>query len=102
MGAHDFYQVMSGATLHEAFRDAVEQAQHEYGHDPYSGTVATKDEVVLIEEEARTEDDAQARAHELIEADDDRIRDKWGPAGALPLHPVDGQPAWLLFGWVAS
>lgn len=101
MGGHDFEQVISGATLHEAFRDAVEQAQYEYGHGP-SGTVGMKDEVVLIEEESRTENAAQARARELIEADDDRIRDKWGPAGALPLHPVDGQPAWLLFGWVAS
>ncbi|MFE4263425.1 hypothetical protein [Streptomyces sp. NPDC056883] len=102
MGGHDFEQVISGATLQEAFHDAVEQAQREYGHNPYSGTVGMKDEVVLIKEESRTEDEAQTRAHELIEADDERIRDKWGPAGALPLHPVDGQPAWLLFGWVAS
>ncbi|WP_327258217.1 hypothetical protein [Streptomyces sp. NBC_01244] len=102
MGAHDFEQVISGATLPEAFRDAVEQAQHEYGPNPYSGTVGMKDEVLLIEEGSRTEGEAQARAHELIEADDERISDKWGPAGALPLHPIDGQPAWLLFGWVAS
>ncbi|MEU3907963.1 hypothetical protein AB0F20_29835 [Streptomyces goshikiensis] len=102
MGAHPFHQAVSGATLAAAFDEAVQQAQREYGENSYSGSVGMKEEVLLFEEPPRSRDEARARADELIAADDERIRDKWGPAGALPLHPVDGQPHWLLFGWVAS
>jgi hypothetical protein len=49
MGAEQFEQYSEGKTAEEAFRDAVEAAQYEYGHGGYSGTIAEKGSFVKIE-----------------------------------------------------
>ena len=41
MGACDFSCYAYGETPREAYREAVEEAQHEYGHDSYNGTIST-------------------------------------------------------------
>ncbi|MFE7136037.1 hypothetical protein ACFVIM_34825 [Streptomyces sp. NPDC057638] len=102
MAGRPFSQVATGPTLDAAFREAVAEAQREYGAHSYSGTIGMKQEVTLIDEPPREEGDARLRVERLLDLDDSRIRNKWGPAGALPLHPVGGCPAWLLFGWAAS
>ncbi|MFE3196874.1 hypothetical protein [Embleya sp. NPDC059237] len=100
MGAQDFYEVAAGTDLDTAFDDAVEQARHAYGHGGYTGTLAEKREYVPIDEEPRTEGQALRRAKELIDTNDRRISDKWGPAGALPMtRTPSGAARWLLFGW---
>ncbi len=98
MGAYTFETLAEGPTVEEAFRTAVADAQYEHGHGGYSGTIAEKDGYVLVADEPRTYEAAHALADELIDADDPRVSDKWGPAGAIPL--VGG--GWLFFGWASS
>jgi hypothetical protein len=102
MGASAFFETATGTTLNEAFGKARDAAQQMYGQNPYSGTIATKPDVILIERPASTLDEAMAHAHQLIDNADPRIDNKWESAGALRLHPIDGKPTWLIFGWAPS
>lgn len=103
MGAETFTQFGRGATLDAAFRDAVKEAQYQHGHGGYTGTLAEKSECVEIPPPVESQADAVARAYALLEADDDRISDKWGPAGAVRvLSDAHGQQLWLFFGWASS
>jgi len=96
MGGNTFYQIGKGRTVEEAFRNAVEQAQYENGHGGYTGTLAEKHSYVVITLPEGIE--ARDYATLLIDKDDERIEDKWGPAGALPI----GLFEWLFFGWANS
>jgi hypothetical protein len=100
MGAQEFYTTAMGANAQEAFDAAVEQAQYDHGHSGYSGSVAEKTEFVEIEvPEGR---DPLEFAEALVDNDDRRIRDKWGPAGCVEvsLHG-GGQREYLFFGWAS-
>jgi len=96
MGANSFYTTSQGRTAKEAFTNAVEDARYEYGHGGYTGTIAEKDRFVMIEcpKGAIPEE----YAHELIDKEDYRIDDKWGPAGCISL----GNEQFLFFGWASS
>lgn len=48
MGAHAFFTYAFGKTANDAFRAAVEQAQWDYGHGGYTGTIAEKRDFVLL------------------------------------------------------
>jgi len=41
MGASDFRTVATGKDVADAYRNAVESATYEHGHDPYNGTIST-------------------------------------------------------------
>jgi hypothetical protein len=41
MGACNFNTRAKGKTAREAYETAVREAQYEYGHDPYNGTIST-------------------------------------------------------------
>lgn len=41
MGATNYVTRAKGRTMDEAFRNAVNEAEHEHGHDPYNGTIST-------------------------------------------------------------
>ena len=43
-------------------------------------------------------DDADELAWQLLRADDPRIADPHGPAGAIRVHDSDDGPAWVFFG----
>lgn len=45
MGACDFSTYGSGKTLDEAYKNAVDAALYEHGHDSYNGTISTTDSV---------------------------------------------------------
>src|SRR3990167_2827661 len=79
MGAQQFYNSAKGATAAEAFKSAVEQAQYDHGHSGYSGTIAEKEDFTMIELPAGRE--PQDYADHLFDKGDQRIDDKWGPAG---------------------
>lgn len=85
MGGTTFEQYTAGADPDAAFRAAREAALHEHGHGGYSGTLAEKDDYVIVTRRLLTEKEASALAGELIDRDDPRISDKWGPAGAIPV-----------------
>lgn len=97
MGATEFMTKAKGQTARAAFQAAVEEALYENGHGGYSGTIAEKQsfKVITVTEEfaARPEDFAER----LLDENDKRIADKWGPAGCVDL----GNGEWLFFG-VAS
>lgn len=101
MGAVAFFATATGPNLETAFNTAREEAQWEHGHGGYTGTVAEKYEVTLLDEPRRSEKDAMARAEDLIGVGDPRIDDKWGPAGALPITTDSGHEGWLFFGFAS-
>ena len=88
MGAETFRVEIQETDVEKAFREAVENAQYEYGHGGYTGTIAEKDDYVVVSTDPLGFNEAQALAERLIRAQDARIDDKWGPAGAIPL--LDG------------
>lgn len=98
MGAQVFSSTASGKDAKEAFTNAVQQAQYDYGHAGYSGTIAEKDSYVIVSDKPLNYPDAEGLASQMIEDCDPRIDDKWGPAGAIPL--IDGD--FLFFGWASS
>lgn len=101
MGALDFYTTATGTDLQRAFNAARDHAEWEYGTSGFTGTVAEKDEVTLLDEPKRSEQEAVVRAKELLNGEDPRVSTKYGPAGALPITTDDGADGWLLFGVAA-
>ena len=101
MGASDFIEYAENPILTEAFAQATEEARYSFGHAGYTGTIAEKSSVVRVSSPL-SEDDAVALANKMLSEDDERISDKWGPAGAIPVER-DGQTVgWVLFGWASA
>lgn len=96
MGAEVFFHESKGETVQEAFTSAVEEAKYDYGHSGYTGTIAEKQEFVLIDLPVGA--NPHKFANDLLDVDDKRIDDKWGPAGAIQMEPN----RWLFFGWASS
>jgi len=99
MGAQTFEDLAKGETVKKAFRSAIEEAQYESGHGGYTGTIAEKDRYVMVVSCA-TVKEAQELASKMIEDGDERIDDKWGPAGCIAILEAPG--TWLFFGWASS
>jgi len=76
----------------QAFRQARDEAYRQHGHG--TGTIMEKSDFVLIDVPA--DKSPRVFARELLNADDPRIRDKWGPAGCVKLDIG----TYLFFGWV--
>lgn len=96
MGAETFIERARGKTAQAAFEAVSEQAAYEHGHGGYTGTIAEKSSFVMIQlPEGK---DAEEYAEELIDDDDERISDKWGPAGCIQIGPEQ----FLFFGWASS
>lgn len=99
MGANTFENLAKAESAEAAFRYCVEEAQYDFGHAGYTGTIAEKDSFVLINEpKVNSVDEARALANKLIDEGDERIDDKWGPAGCIPC----GDNLYLFFGWASS
>lgn len=98
MGAYDFITPGSGQDIENAFLGAREEAAMEYGHGGYTGTIAEKRDFVLVADSPMSPAAAEQYAQHLLETNDERIRDKRGPAGAIPVD--DG--TWLFVGYAAS
>jgi hypothetical protein len=96
MGAAIFFTRAKGKTARAAFDAAVSAAEYDHGHSGYTGTIAEKDQFVMIP--LPQGQDAKAFADLLIENRDGRIDDKWGPAGCIQLAPDE----FLFFGWASD
>ena len=96
MGACDFFTTAKGKTAREAFDNVVEEAKYENGHGGYTGTIAEKNSFTVIELPEGQE--AYAYANDLMDEDDDRIYDKWGPAGCIKA----GENEFIFFGYASS
>ncbi|MFY1595542.1 hypothetical protein [Micromonospora sp. WMMD737] len=100
MGASEFQQYVDGVDPSEAFRDAREDARYEYGNRGYTGSLAEKDDYVVIADKPTSRELAEALASRLMRDDDPRISDKWGPAGAIAIaaNGSASTTGWLFFG----
>lgn len=96
MGATTFSVSAKGKTAQEAFDKAVASAKRSYGHDGYTGSIAEKRSFAMITPPKG--EDAIAYANKLMDDDDPRISDKWGPAGCIKLDPT----TFLFFGWASD
>jgi len=95
MGANTFTTHARGNTAKEAFDNAVTDAKYYSGHGRYTGTIAEKGSFVMIEvPEGET---PFQYAEKLIDEDDQRVSDKWGPAGCIQLNDKE----YLFFGWAS-
>jgi hypothetical protein len=95
MGACTFEQYGQGKTAQEAFRRARDEAAWEHGHGGYTGTLAEKHEFVEIP--VPEGENASTFANRLMDEDDERISNKWGPAGCVKT----GDDTYLFFGWAS-
>jgi hypothetical protein len=96
MGGQTFTVVAKGRTAREAFESALVEARHEYGNRGYTGSIAEKMSYILIMPPAGTDPGTYANA--MLDQDDPRISDKWGPAGCIQIDAG----SWLFFGWASS
>jgi len=103
MGAEYFETSGDKPDLQEAFGVAQQDAFHWYGHAGYTGTIAEKSLVTVIEDTPMTFEGARLLADDLVELSDPRIDDKWGPAGAIRVvDPSANFDGWYFFGWASS
>jgi hypothetical protein len=92
----DHWDTDTTGDLQHDFAEAVDSAR--WGDDE-NGTLANKFRVILITEDILSRKDAGDLARELLNADDPRIANPHGPAGAIRTHSdTNGSPAWILFG----
>lgn len=96
MGAETFATRGKGKTARAAFDAARDQALYDHGHAGYSGTLAEKHSFVVIPVPEGA--DPVLFAQQLIDDGDERINNKWGPAGCVAL----GNDEYLFFGWASS
>jgi hypothetical protein len=93
MGATEFMCSDSGKSANEAFKNAIKQAQYDYGHSGYTGTIAEKDKFVMIT--LPKGENPVAYANKLLDEGDSRIDDKWGACGCIAIPESD---EYLFFG----
>lgn len=95
MGATTFHTIARGPTAKRAFESARNQAQYDYGHSGYTGTIAEKDSFTMIP--VPPGKDVSDFINELFSNCDPRIDGKWGPAGCIYL----GDEEFVFFGWAS-
>jgi len=115
MGATTFFTYGYGKDAKEAFRRSVEEAKWERGHGGYTGTIAEKSSYVTIPGSEHKGKNKIKYAESLIDKEDSRVDDKWGPAGAIRLtgelekklrkrKGLQGKKlkVYLFFGWASE
>ena len=86
MGANSFYtEVLDEADVKVAFTKATRIAKFDKGHEGYTGSIAEKHDFVIVTNKVCSTYDASELADRLVNEQDPRIDDKWGPAGAIPI-----------------
>lgn len=104
MGATVFEIVVSHENPDKAFNEAVESALYLNGAGGYTGTIAEKGSFIMFTKEVVSRDEARELIDTAIDEDDDRIADKWGPAGCIEIEPVtgsNGSRSFVFFGWAS-
>lgn len=96
MGASNFSNTAEGSSAKEAFKNATEEARYKHGHGGYTGTIAEKSTFTMISVPAG--EDPHKYADRLMDEQDRRVDDKWGPAGCIDL----GGGKYLFFGVASS
>ena len=109
MGAEHFvHYVATDKSADDTFVDLVREASYNFGHSGYTGTIAEKDDYIMVTMPTfpQTVEEATDFAEQVIglgstgnesEYFDPHIDDKWGPAGCIKTS--DG---YVFFGWASS
>ena len=99
MGAQWFeVKISNKKTAKDAFSEAIEEAQYDYGHSGYTGSIAEKTKFKIFKESPLTPEDAEELLYKIESEGDDRVDDKWGPAGCIQLTTGE----YVFFGWASS
>lgn len=97
MGAMQFECTGVGKNAQEAFNNAVKEAQYEYGHGGYTGTIAEKHDFKVIpckrDKEAIVE-----KMNKCMDNINHFVNDKWGPSGCIQVS----DDTWVFFGTASS
>ena len=99
MGSCEFFHEAEGRTPKEAFLKAQNEAFYDHGHSGYTGTIAEKSDFIMIK--VPEGNNPQDYAQELVDHNDERIDDKWGPAGCILLKKGAKNNRYLFFGWAS-
>ena len=107
MGAATFTNYQSGEAVEDCFKNAVANALHCHGHGGYTGTIAEKTSYTIIDGEGMPYQRAVTLAVGMLSERDNRVDDKWGPAGAIRVKQRVSQhharmTGWLFFGWASE
>lgn len=109
MGSEFFQNIIakdeSKQTAKDAMNFLIANAQYDYGHSGYSGTIAEKaGRPDLIHMGSATSwEEAAEKSYLDKYRDDPRIENKWGPSGYFSV--VDESKTiigWHFFGWASS
>jgi len=95
MGGQTFAVKGRGKSPDQAFNALVTKTLTFYGLRGYTGTIAEKDSFVMIPIPAGV--DPEDYADTLLDAGDERVDDKYGPAGCIDC----GDGTYLFFGWAS-
>ena len=101
MGACNFIDFKAAKTAQQAFDALVREAQYEYGHDPYNGTISTTS---LSRRPARSVGQKtfgpRAERKALDIAESDGWGEKW-EARVIDCGRTKGGTMWAFYGWAA-
>lgn len=95
MGTIDFDIISKAKGAKSAFNKAVKEARKIHGTGGYSGTIAEKSSFVMIP--VPEGENPRKYANKLLDKEDPRIENKWGPAGCVKI--ADGE--FLFFGFAS-
>jgi hypothetical protein len=111
MGGEYYYVTSIGASAQEAFNKAVADARYQHGHGGYTGTIAEKNEFIVLDDNyifsksqeikdlyANFKSAVRGRADIASELDDWLGGSKWGPAWCIQIK----DNTWAFFGWASS
>lgn len=93
MGASSFITVATGESPQAAFQAAVAASKAAHRATSYTGSIAEKQSFIVLP--TPSDLDPYEYAGRVLDADDPRVADKWGPAACLVL----GGGEFLFFGW---
>ena len=115
MGAHSIDGILAGQNLRDAYDEAVKDALHYHGHDPYNGTISTTNGTKRFRGEVpecfktaivkpwgeHTEEEREA----INKIEDAALNqsEKWEEVVVIEVAPdKDGTRRWWFCGWAAS
>jgi hypothetical protein len=101
MGACSIEERGSGTSMADVYTKLVNQAVYDYGHDPYSGTIATTngffDKTARFNEILKQNDGDSDKAFEIFADEAFDNTQKWGPVWG-----VNCGNYYQFYGWAAK
>lgn len=100
MGACNFIEFGRGKTKEQAFKALVQEAEWEYGHDPYNGTISTTSLSRRPVKVIRKRFTEKARQEAVKVAEEDDWGEKW-ESRVIDCGATKGGHVWAFYGWAA-